>query len=87
MNYCPIFLAMLVTACSTTVPVTQKFPQAPQELQQPCKPLEQVITNTTLSQLTKTVVNNYSEYHLCSSKVENWQLWYTQQKQIFEELK
>ncbi|CAB5218779.1 hypothetical protein UFOVP218_146 [uncultured Caudovirales phage] len=87
MNYCPIFLVMLVAACSTTVPVTQKFPQAPQELQQPCKPLEQVITNTTLSQLTKTVVNNYSEYHQCSSKVENWQLWYTQQKQIFEELK
>ena len=87
MNYCPIFLAMLVTACSTTVPVTQKFPQAPQELQQPCKSLEQVITNTTLSQLTKTVVNNYSEYHLCSDRVENWQLWYTKQKQIFEELK
>jgi len=87
MNYCPIFLAMLITACSTTVPVTQKFPQTPQELQQPCKPLELAQDNATLSQLTKTVVNNYSEYHLCSNKVENWQLWYTQQKQIFEELK
>ena len=87
MNYCPIFLAMLVTACSTTVPVTQKFPEAPQQLQQLCKPLELAQDNTTLSQLTKTVVNNYSEYHLCSDRVENWQLWYTKQKQIFEELK
>jgi hypothetical protein len=85
--YHPVFLAMLLCACSTTVPVTQPFPNVAQELQKPCKPLELAQDSTTLSELTKTVVNNYSEYHNCSDKVTAWQEWYTKQKQIFEELK
>ena len=78
---------LLLSGCSTTVPVAQKFPPISEVLQQPCKPLKEVLSNTTLSQLTSTIVENYTEYHQCSNIVDGWQSWYTQQKKLFEELK
>jgi hypothetical protein len=38
----------------------------------------------TLSQYTRTVVDNYMLYHECSRKVEGWNEWYIRQKEIFE---
>jgi len=80
-------LILLLSGCSTVVPVAQKFPQAPEILQQPCKPLKPAEANISLSQLTKTVVENYTEYHQCSGLADAWREWYTQQKKLFEELK
>jgi hypothetical protein len=40
-----------------------------------------------LSDITKTVVENYGEYYLCAETVNGWNEWYIQQKKIFEELK
>lgn len=81
-----LFIALLLAGC-TTVPVTQKFPDAPDILQQSCKSLEQVNTTATISEFAKVVVNNYTEYYQCSTLVEGWQEWYKNQKKIFEELK
>jgi hypothetical protein len=33
------------------------------------------------------VTNNYTIYHECKIKVETWQQWYKEQKQIFESVK
>ena len=82
-----LILALLLAGCSTVVPVTQKFPEAPSILQQQCKPLAQVASTATISEFAKTVANNYTEYYQCSTLVEGWQEWYTKQKKIFEELK
>lgn len=81
-----LFLALLLAGC-TTVPVVQKFPEAPNILQQPCKHLEQANPNATVSEFAKVVVNNYTEYYQCANIVDGWQEWYKNQKKIFEELK
>ena len=40
-----------------------------------------------ITEMLKTVVNNYRLYYQCSNKVDGWQEWYDKQKKIFEELK
>ena len=82
-----LFLALLLAGCTTTVPIAQKFPEAPDILQQSCKPLDKVTDTATLSDFARTVVHNYTEYYQCSTLVEGWQEWYKNQKKIFEELK
>lgn len=83
-----ILLAFTLTACSTTVPVTAKFPQAPGTLvQEPCPNLQKLSEDTKLSDVAKTVSVNYSEYYTCAVKLETWQKWYREQKTIYEGLK
>ena len=82
-----IILAFLATGCSTTVPVTAKFPQAPERLIQPCPQLEKLENEAKLSDIAKSVTNNYTKYHECSIQNESWIEWYKAQKQIFESIK
>jgi hypothetical protein len=82
-----IILAFLATGCSTTVPVTAKFPQVPERLIQPCPQLEKLENEAKLSDVAKNVTNNYTKYHECSIQNESWIEWYKTQKQIFESIK
>lgn len=87
MKICIALLTLLLAGCSTVVPVTQKFPEAPQVLLQPCKPLKELNKDASLVDLTKVVVENYSEYYLCSELVLGWQDWYKTQQKLYKELK
>lgn len=82
-----ILLSLLLVGCSTTVPVTQKFPQAPDILLQQCQQLKEVNKDASLVDLTKIVVENYAQYYQCSALVEGWHQWYKTQQQIYKELK
>lgn len=83
-----IVLALLLSGCSTVVPVTNKWPDAPGTLvQEPCPQLEKLQDSPELSQVAKTVVNNYTEYYVCATKLEAWQRWYQEQKALYERLK
>ena len=87
MKYIVLVLALLITGCST-VPVVMKFPEAPQALMEKCDDLEKVPPGTTqLSVTTEVVVRNYSRYHQCRIKVEEWQEWYNSNKKIYENVK
>jgi hypothetical protein len=78
----------LLAGCSTTVPVTAKFPAAPTELTQRCAPLQSIDGNAvTIVDLHSTVVHNYTAYHECAIKVDAWNDWYKAQKKIFEAVK
>jgi hypothetical protein len=67
------------------VPVKQKWPEVPKELLEKCESLRKADTSKTgITDLLKTVVENYSLYYQCSAKVEGWQEWYDGQKKIFE---
>jgi hypothetical protein len=82
-----VFLLVL-TGCSTTVPVARKFPEAPAELKTLCPELKTMPADTTqLSVVVSTVVENYAHYHECSARVELWNEWYTKQREIFESVK
>jgi hypothetical protein len=79
-------LILTLSAC-TTVPVIQKFPQAPgPQVQVGCPELKKLPENAVLTDVAKTVANNYTEYYTCAAKLDAWITWYTQQKIIFEGL-
>ena len=81
-------LILLLGACSTTVPVISKFPQAPGTLvQESCPNLQKLEESAKLSDVAKTVTVNYAEYYLCAVKLEAWQRWYREQKTIYESVK
>lgn len=79
---------LLLTGCTTVVPVTSKFPAAPGTLvQEPCPSLQKLTDEAKLSDIAKTITVNYSEYYTCAVKLDAWQRWYREQKIIYEGLK
>ena len=80
-----LLLPLLLTGCVTAVPVTPKFPSAPDVLTTECSKLKEATEGSTLSEFTKTVTDNYMKYHECAAKIRGWNEWYIQQKKIFED--
>jgi hypothetical protein len=81
-----ILLVLFLSGCSTTVPVTVKFPTLPVELSVMCPPLKLIPNDAKLSDIAKTVTDNYKLYHLCSTNNDALLEWITTQKKIFEEI-
>ena len=78
---------MILTGCSTTVPVTAKFPDVPERLLVKCPQLEKLENEAKLSDIGKTVTNNYTTYYECAVKNDAFIEWYQTQKRIFESVK
>jgi hypothetical protein len=80
--------ALLVSGCSTVVPVTQRWPEPPglQSLQ-PCLELKKLEESATLSGVATTVTGNYTEYYQCAVKLAAWQEWYAKQQIIHQGLR
>lgn len=88
MKYSVIFLVVLLTGCSTSVPVKMKFPDVPESLMTKCEDLEKLPKDTKqLSVTAESVVKNYSKYHQCRIKVEEWQEWYKANKKLYDDIK
>jgi len=80
-----LILALLLTGCSTLVPVRQSFPELPSELAVECPDLEQLAPDTKqLSDVVVVVSKNYGTYYECQARKEAWVQWYKSQKQIYE---
>ena len=80
-----IMLVLVITGCSTVVPVTAKFPEPPGRLiTQPCPDLQKLKDDARLSDISRTVTINYSSYYECAVKTDAWIEWYNVQKHIFE---
>ena len=83
-----LVILLLLAGCSTTVPVSRKFPEVPDVLMVPCPPLTQIKEGTTkLSEVVGVVTDNYFEYHKCSDKHDLWMEWFKAQKEIFDSVK
>ena len=82
-----MFMLAMLSGCSTTVPVTAKFPDAPKLGSGSCPQLKTVSEGVKLSELTSTVTINYSTYYECAVKSDQWNEWYQIQKRIFESTK
>lgn len=76
-------LAMLLSGCSTVVPVTAKFPEPP-KYTAACPQLQKLNDSAKLSDVSSTINVNYSTYYECAVKVDSWNEWYEIQKRIFE---
>jgi len=85
MKYLTIVCCLLLVGCaSKPVPVVPKFPEAPQQFMEPCPELKKLEKDVKLSDVAKTVTENYTLYHECSIKSKAWAEWYKSQKRIFE---
>ena len=81
-----ILSLVILSGCSTTVPVTVKFPPIPEELNVQCPPLKKIPEDAKLSDISKTVSENYKQYKDCSTNNSGLIEWFNKQKKIFEEL-
>ena len=82
-----IVLAFLITACSTAVPVTQRFPTAPDLLMEKCPELKTIQgEKISIVDFTRTVSENYTTYYQCAGRNSAWIDWYNQQKKIWEQV-
>ena len=80
-----MFVLAMCAGCSTTVPVTAKFPEPPgRGAMTRCADLEKLKDDARLSDVASTVVTNYGTYYECAVKADAWQEWYAIQKTIFE---
>ena len=82
-----LLFVLILTGCSTTVPVTAKFPDVPERLLVKCPQLEKLENEVKLSDISKTVTNNYTTYYECAVKHDAFVEWYKIQKNIFESVK
>lgn len=87
MKYLVCFFLILMTGCSTVVPVKSKFPDVPERLMVKCPQLEKVSETPTLSDVAKTITNNYTTYYDCAVKHDAFIEWYNIQKNIFESVR
>lgn len=86
-NLLLVLLASSVVGCSTTVPVTAKFPEVPNKILTKCPQLEKLKDEAKLSDISKTVTVNYTTYYECAVKHDAFVEWYEVQKRIFESVK
>lgn len=76
--------AIILSGCSTIVPVAAKFPEPPGRLSTvACPNLQKLNDDAKLSDVSKTVTINYSTYYDCAVKLDAWLEWYEIQKRIF----
>lgn len=79
-----LVLALVLSGCTTVPPVYPKWPEVPQELKTVCPALREIEPTTKLSDVVKSVVDNYATYHECRIQLESWIEWYSTQKEIYE---
>jgi hypothetical protein len=80
-----LLIALLLSGCSTVVPVTAKFPEPPGKgATVACPNLQKLNNGAKLSDVANTVTVNYSTYYECAVKADAWQEWYQIQRHIFE---
>lgn len=87
-----LFIVLLLSGCGLfkqPVPIVPKFPEAVPELLKKCEELRKVdVTDkVAITDLLKVIVQNYTLYYECSTRVEGWQDWYSEQRKIFENIK
>ena len=81
-----LVVVIILSGCSTTVPVVMKFPEPPKYTEK-CPPLSKLNDGAKLSDVATTVNDNYTLYYKCALKNDDWNEWYQDQKRIFESVK
>jgi hypothetical protein len=80
-----IILTLFLTACTTAVPVKQKFPEADPIMFEPAPALTVLPPDTVeLDKLISNSTENYGKYRELVQKLELWKEWYIKQKENYE---
>ena len=85
MKYTVVICSLLLTGC-WTVPVVPDFPKLPEQtvMNIPCPDLKPIKSDPTISDLSTVLNSNYGLYYECAIKVNSWNTWYRQQKELYE---
>jgi Zn-finger nucleic acid-binding protein len=87
MKYILAIAVLLLSACTTVVPVKQQFPVAPSILLEKCPQLQKVDSDRgTMREMLRVVIENYATYYQCAAKTHGWQDWYQEQKKTYEDV-
>ena len=88
MRYLLLVALFLVGCSSTPIAVERQMPDPTPILMKKCEDLS-TLEGDKVSPLDflKVVVSNYKLYYACSNKVDGWQDWYKEQKEIFDSVK
>jgi len=78
---------LVLSGCSTTVPVKPKWPEPPKYGLEQCPRLLKLKEDAKLSDVASNVIYNYSTYYECDLKNDAWIEWYRVQKRIYEDVK
>lgn len=82
-----IIISIMILQGCTVVPMTSKFPPVPDRLLTSCELLSPADSSmTSIVELLKVVVENYTKYHECHAKNDIWIEWYNEQKKIHDSL-
>lgn len=86
-----VLVALAVVAlsgCTAFLPAKPKFPEPTKGLTEPCPDLKKIEGNqAAITELLRTVVENYTLYYECSLKNDGWNDWYKEQKRIYDKVK
>lgn len=83
-----ILVAIILSGCSTIVPVSRKFPEADPYMLEPAAELKTLPPDTVdLDKLIANSTENYGEYRKLVQRYQMWQEWYKKQKENFESVK
>jgi len=70
------------------LPAKPKFPEPIKELTEPCPDLKKIEGDKiAITELLRSVVENYTMYYECSLKNDGWNDWYKKQKEIYDKIK
>jgi len=86
MKYLACLLLTILVGCSTDVPLTRKFPDVPEVMLEKCPNLDVLNNTMKISEVTKTISDNYAKYHGCSDRNDTWIEWYNKQKETFDKV-
>lgn len=83
-----IFAVLMLSGCSFFVPIKPpKFPEVPNALKERCEKLKTIEGDkVSITDMLKVVVENYTLHYECSTKVDGWNEWYTEQKKIMDKV-
>ena len=83
-----LLVVLLLSGCTTVIPVKQEFPVAPQVLFEKCPDLMVIDDGkNSLRDMLKVVIQNYATYYQCAERTEGWQNWYKEQKKLYDGVK
>jgi hypothetical protein len=78
---------LVLTGCSTApTTISMQWPNASATLMTACPDLVQTPPTEKLSEVLPVIVDNYSTYYVCQTKVNSWIEWYNSQKKISDSL-
>ena len=80
-----LLITLLLSGCTTIVPVNKPFPEAPEELMEPPKAMLPISgTDIRLSAFLAHVIDNNSICIENAIKLNAWQSFYNKQRELFE---